>query len=138
MRREGGGDLTISLQGLRILVAEDDDRVARLLVDMVELHGGAVAGPAGSEDEAWTLLDAAPVDGAILDVRLRSTTSLSLAGELTRRRIPVILTTGHARSEIPAPYADLPIFTKPFHLSALMECLSDGCRSRPVPPASID
>lgn len=130
--------MPINLQGLRILVAEDDDRVARLLVEMVELHGGAVAGPAGSEDEAWTLLDAAPVDGAILDVKLRGATSLPLAGELTRRSIPVILTTGHALSDIPAPYAHLPIFTKPFHLSAVMECLSDGCRGRPVPPVSLE
>src|SRR5690606_30553718 len=110
----------------------------RLLVDMIELHGGAVAGPAMTEEAGWRILKAAPVDGAILDVRLGSATSLSLAAELARRRVPVILTTGHATSVIPEPYDRLPLLTKPYHLSALVEWLSDACRRREAPSFPAD
>jgi DNA-binding NtrC family response regulator len=130
--------MAVRLQGLRVLLAEDDERVARLLVDIVELNGGMVAGPASTEEAGRRILEAAPVDGAILDVRLGISTSLSLADVLMRRRVPVILTTGYATSGIPDPYARLPVFAKPYHLSALVECLSDACRVRKPPPLATD
>lgn len=130
--------MSIRLDGLRVFLAEDEETVARLLVDAVELHGGAVAGPATSEEAGWQILQETRVDGAILDVRLGSATSLPLAGELARRRVPVILTTGHAASVIPQPYDRLPLFTKPYHLSALIACLSDACQRRESPPFPMD
>ena len=117
------------LRGLTILVAEDDVRFARILVQLVALYGGIAAGPAVSEAAALAIVDATPLDGAILDIRLRDGTAFSLAGELTRRGVPVILVTGDALVAIPAACVHLPLFTKPFNLSDLIERLAADCRA---------
>ena len=120
------------LRGLTILVAEDDVRFARILVQLVALYGGIAAGPAVSEAAALGIVDATPLDGAILDIRLRDGTAFSLAEELTRRGVPAILVTGDALAAIPAACVDLPLFTKPFSLSDLVERLAADCRAAPA------
>jgi DNA-binding NtrC family response regulator len=128
------GDVTGQLGGLCILIAEDDRRIARLLVDLIELHDGRVAGPTAREEEAWKIIDSTRIDAAILDVRLKSTTCFSLADELIHRSIPMVLITGYALSEIPDAYSHLPAFTKPFRVAPLVECVANCCRGSSVPP----
>lgn len=120
------------LRGLKILVAEDEERLADVLIDLIGLYGGTVAGPVASVEEAAALIDGARIDAAVLDVRLRSGPCFTLAEALLRRRIPVILITGFSLTEIPEPLEGLPIFTKPFRVEALVDCVADCCRTRPA------
>ena len=116
------------LADLRILVAEDEARLADLLVELIALHGGTVAGPVASAEDASAIIDGDRVDGAVLDVHLQSGPCFMLAEALMRRRIPVVLITGYARSDIPQSLVNLPTFTKPFSVETLVQCLADCCR----------
>lgn len=117
------------LRGLTILVAEDDVRFARILVKLIALYGGIAAGPAASEAAARGIVDAMPVDGAILNIGLWEGAGFSLAGALTGRGIPVFLIAGDGPATIPDACADLPVFTMPFSLSDLVERLAADCRA---------
>lgn len=119
------------LYGLRILVVEDEYLVADVLVQLIKLYGGTVVGPAACEVEALAILDETPVDCAVLDIKLRDGPCIALARALAQRGIHVTLTTGYSRLGIPEELRHLPTFTKPADLGALVEHLTDCCRSKP-------
>ncbi len=93
--RRPAPDRLPSLDGLRILVVEDDwilaDDIARLLTG----EGAAVVGPAGSVDTAARL--AAGENGlhaAVLDVKLRDGDIYDLARRLDERGVRVVFVSG--------------------------------------------
>ena len=79
------------LENQNILIVEDEVLIAMELADAVIEVGGSVVGPARSVAEALTILDAASVTAAILDVTLtdRDVTPVGLA--LAERGIPFIV-----------------------------------------------
>lgn len=111
-----------------ILVAEDDRLLADLLMTLIKLHDGIGVGPASSEEETQEILSRESIDATILDVVLASGPCFSLVEELMVRGVPVILTTGHALSQIPDEFSDLPLFSKPFHVGTLVDRLVEQCR----------
>ncbi len=106
--------MTVSLDGLTIMVVEDDFLAALELKRLVEDRAGTVAGPVGRLDQARELALAARLDGAILDVKLNGAVSLPLVDDLIARGIPVILVTGYDAATLPARFADTPRLPKPF------------------------
>ncbi len=58
------------LDGLRVLVLEDEVLIASDLVEIISEGGGAVVGPSSTIRQARQLLKHEPVDGVILDVIL--------------------------------------------------------------------
>jgi CheY-like chemotaxis protein len=58
------------LNGLRLLVVEDEALVAMLLKDALQGLGCAVVGPAGNVARALALLEREEVDLGLLDVNL--------------------------------------------------------------------
>jgi DNA-binding LytR/AlgR family response regulator len=107
--------MTVSLDGLTIMVVEDDFLAALELKRLVEDRAGTVAGPVGRLDQAQDLARAARLDGAILDVKLNGAVSLPLVDELIARGIPVILVTGYDAAMLPDRFADTPRLPKPFN-----------------------
>ena len=57
------------LTGLTILVVEDEAIVALDVASGIGIAGATVVGPAYSVREAFDMIDAAALDGALLDVR---------------------------------------------------------------------
>jgi two-component SAPR family response regulator len=106
--------MTVSLEGLTIMVVEDDFLAALDLKRVVEERAGKVAGPVGRLDQAEQLAQAERLDGAILDVRLNGVDSLKLADDLIARDIPVVLVTGYDPATLPDRFADTPRLPKPF------------------------
>jgi DNA-binding LytR/AlgR family response regulator len=103
-----------SLDGLTIMVVEDDFLAALELKRLVEDRAGTVAGPVGRLDQAQDLARVARLDGAILDVKLNGAVSLPLADALIARGIPIILVTGYDVTTLPTRFADTPRLPKPF------------------------
>jgi two-component SAPR family response regulator len=118
------------LDGLKILIVEDEFLASLEISAMIETLGGAVVGPTGRLDEAQALADQVRIDGAVLDVKLSSTTSLPLAEDLTNRGIPFILATGYERDMLPVRYAEIPRLTKPFDATALKRIAMQTFRRR--------
>ena len=123
-----------SLDGVCILVVEDEFLVADILVKLIKLYGGTVAGPVASKEAALAILETTSVDCAVLDVALSDGPCVSLAEELARRGINVTLATGYSGSGIPRELRHLPAFTKPADLGALVDHLAGYCRAAPLQP----
>lgn len=116
-------------RGLRILIAEDDYLMARLVSDLVVGGGGTVVGPVPSGRKALSMIAETAIDGALLDIKLRDGNCFSLIDELTRRAVPVVLATGYPKSSIPARFQRLPFLIKPFDLRKLADCVAVCCRA---------
>ena len=63
--------MTAELEGVRVLVVEDEFLVATLIEDMLQSAGCVVSGPIPRLAEALDAVDRGAYDAAILDVNLR-------------------------------------------------------------------
>jgi DNA-binding response OmpR family regulator len=106
----------------RILVVEDDNRLAMELAWLVQEAGYAVLGPERSVAEALKVLDRMTVDLALLDVALGDETVFPLSRMLESLGIPFIFLTGDAAS-LPAEYRARPLMLKPWQPSVLLSLI---------------
>lgn len=109
--------------GKIILVVEDEWLIGAGLAAELQDAGYSVVGPVGSSREALALLDAHPVHGAVLDMRLGDRTSLPVADALLARGVPFVFATGLSGGAIPAEYVGLPMLSKPVDMVALLALL---------------
>ena len=82
------------LTDVRVLIAEDEPFIALDLVLAVGDVGGLAVGPAATVAEALALLEAGPVDAAILDVNLADRDVTPVVEALVGLGVPIILQTG--------------------------------------------
>jgi CheY-like chemotaxis protein len=82
------------LEGLRILVAEDELLSALSMADAVWRAGGLVVGPVPSVVEAFEILGRVTIDAAILDVHLRDRNIAPVLAMLVDNRTPLVVHTG--------------------------------------------
>jgi CheY-like chemotaxis protein len=86
----------LSIEGLRVLVVEDEPIVALDLQDILEDAGATVIGPANTLNQALELIANNSLDCAVLDVRLGEETSFSAARLLAEKDIGWVFYTGNA------------------------------------------
>jgi ActR/RegA family two-component response regulator len=122
--------MAAALDGLTIMVVEDDFLAALELKRLIEERAGKVAGPVGRLGQAQALAREARLDGAILDVKLDGAVSLPLVDDLIARGIPVILVTGYDVAALPARFADTPRLPKPFNEASFDEMLAQTFPAR--------
>lgn len=117
------------LNGLRVLIVEDEALIAMMAEDMIDSLGCTVAGLAATIDDAHEALDTVQFDIAVLDVNLNGATSMGLATALKQRGTPFAFTTGYGAHGIDAEHLDMPVLTKPYSLvdleAALITCARD-------------
>ena len=111
------------LNGLRVLVVEDDPLIGMLVEDILLDCGCVVSGPhitlAGGLDAARL----EPVDLAVLDVNLAGQMSYPVAEVLAERRIPFLFTSGYGEGATPPDHPEWPICSKPFTFESLTKAL---------------
>jgi DNA-binding response OmpR family regulator len=113
----------------RILVVDDEPLIAAMLADWIAELGHEPVGPASSEQSARALIEAGPLNAAILDVSLQSGDSFALAQACRERALPFAFATGHGRTALPLEFADAAVLAKPFDfqtVSALLSALLGG------------
>jgi len=108
---------------VRVLVVEDEYLLADALADGLAALGVQVIGPVGGLAEALALVEAAPIDGAVLDINLRGEMVFPLADALAARGVPYVFATGYGRETIPARHRDAPTLSKPVDVAALKSLL---------------
>jgi DNA-binding response OmpR family regulator len=111
------------LNGLRVLIVEDEALIAMMAEDMIDSLGCVVVGLAASVADAQTALVDTTFDVAILDVNLNGNTSMSLAAVLKQRGTPFAFTTGYGADGIDPEHRDMPVLTKPYSIAALEAAL---------------
>lgn len=110
------------LSDQHVLVVEDEAVVAMELTRVLTAAGAKVVGPAGTIEEAMALLDAHPVDRALLDVNLGGRLITPVAKALNRRGVPFVYLTGYQEPEVD----DGPILRKPVPANVLVGALARG------------
>jgi CheY-like chemotaxis protein len=109
----------------RILIVDDEPLIAIMVAEWVEELGHDAIGPAHDVASALTLLDANPVDAAIVDVSLGADSGYTLADVLDKRAIRYLLATGHAASALDANYVTVPTLMKPYAIDTLKSSLDE-------------
>lgn len=111
--------MTTSLQGLRVLVVEDEMLVSMLLEDMLTDCGCEVVGPAADVDAALDLATSAQIDAAILDLNLGGRRSFPVAEALRDRGVPYAFASGYGESGLNEEHRNTPVLQKPFRQADL-------------------
>jgi CheY-like chemotaxis protein len=118
---------TSSLQGLRILVVEDNFLVAEVIRDMLAASGCVIVGPVARLDEGVRLAGLEALDGAVLDVNLNGERCYPIARALRDRGVPYLFLTGYDDDSAMAPQELKPArhLSKPVLEAHLVEALLD-------------
>lgn len=113
------------LKGRRILVVEDEyflaDDIGRALASL----GAELAGPVGDFGDASDILnDGGVIDGAVLDVNIRSQMIFPIARELRARGVPFVFTTGYEKATLDPEFKDVPLWEKPIDVPGMIRALT--------------
>ncbi|MES2033224.1 MAG: response regulator [Pseudomonadota bacterium] len=112
------------LNGLRVLVVEDEMLVSMLVEDMLTDFGCVVVGPAPDFDEAMALAGSAEIDAALLDVNVAGRPVFPVADALKARGVPFAFASGYGQAGLAEAHRDAPVLQKPFRQADLERALS--------------
>ena len=113
------------LEGLRVLVVEDEMMVSMLIEDMLSELGCTVVGPAARLDEAMALARSTKIDCAVLDVNLGGQPIFPLADLLREQGAPFAFATGYGDAGLRDVDRGSPVLQKPFREGDLARVLSE-------------
>ena len=114
-----------ALAGRRVLVVEDEPLVAlEVETELVEA-GATVVGPAGTLEAAARLIEAEPLDAALLDANLAGRPVDTLAAALDARGVPFAFASGYGPAGLPEGFRDRPLLGKPFGAEALVALVAE-------------
>jgi len=111
------------LEGLRVLVVEDEMMVSMLIEDMLSDLGCVIVGPASRLDEALELARSAALDCAVLDVNLGGQPIFPLADLLREKGAPFAFATRYGDAGLRDVDKGSPVLQKPFREGDLARVL---------------
>ncbi|WP_336492616.1 response regulator [Methylobacterium nigriterrae] len=106
-------DRPTSLADRRVLVVEDEYVIAMDIGRCLQEAGAVVAGPVPDAEQALALIEAAPLDAAVLDVNLRGEPVYVVADRLKERGVPYLFATGESQIADRSDYRSRPKLEKP-------------------------
>lgn len=113
MPKLGAQHMQGDLQGVRILIVEDDFIIASEEEIWLEEIGCEVLGPLPSVPAALAALTADLPDGAVLDIDVRGTTVYPVAQFLADQNIPFLFVSGSDPDSIDQNFKSVPRLMKP-------------------------
>lgn len=113
----------MGLEGMRVLVVEDEMLVAMALEDQLSARGAKVVGPAMRLESALQMAEHEAFDVAILDVNLHGGRSYPVARILRDRGVPFVFATGYGHTEDHEELADVVTLAKPYRIDDLAKAL---------------
>ncbi len=114
----------MDLDGVNVLVLEDNVLLALEVQDLLSGWGAQVLGPVPSVARARDLLKQHQPEVAVLDIRLRDGTSLELAAELLTAGVHCVFVSGYSECyNIPESLAAVPRLIKPVDANMLRRAL---------------
>lgn len=102
------------LQGLRVLLVEDEFLVALDLEQTLRDAGCAIEGPIGDLASALRAVEEGSFDLALLDVNLGGQPVTAVADALAKRSVPMVFCTGYQAARLPERYPGVATLMKPF------------------------
>jgi len=124
---EDGADL----EGLCVLVVEDEFLLAMELEALLEQRGCRVLGPVATIDRALAVLDHHRPAAAVLDVNLKGKRATPIAAALQDRGVPFVLVTGYSDVQLNEPeLKGQPRLEKPINRQKLLRTLERAVQAR--------
>jgi len=114
-----------SLDGLRVLVVEDEMLLAMGMMDTLAEFGCEVIGPAFRVHEALHMAETQAIDAAVLDVNLQGEKVFPVADFLIAHGIPFLFTTGYGLAGLRECDRSQPMLQKPFRIMDLKRLMVD-------------
>lgn len=112
----------------RILIVEDELLVGMEMAKALKVEGWEVVGPAGTLEEAFSLLSDEPgLDAAVLDINLNGQLVYPVADLLRSRSIPYLFCTGYDAVAADRRGGDHPIVHKPTNMRILIDEVRKLC-----------
>lgn len=120
-----------SLEGLRVLVVEDDYFIAVQVEDILRTLKCKAVGPCSSVEAALTACNGGSFDFALLDMNIRGQSILPVVEVLSTMKLPFILATGYQISSSEDPVLQNAIrVAKPFNVNDVGGAMSELLASR--------
>jgi CheY-like chemotaxis protein len=117
------------LNGMRILIVEDNFVVADALRFMLGGYGGIVTAVVPSVERALAAIAAEPADVAILDINLHGRSVVPFADHLLGEAVPFVFVSGYGDEDLlPEHLRAHPRFDKPVEAERLVGCLVELMR----------
>ncbi|RYF92961.1 MAG: response regulator [Caulobacteraceae bacterium] len=123
-------DSVAGLDGLRVLVVEDEMLVSMLVEDMLTEFGCAIVGPAPDLDQAMALATESELDAAILDVNVGGRQIFPVADQLKARGIPFAFASGYGEAGLVEAHRGALVLQKPFRQGDLERVLKELAAKR--------
>lgn len=117
------------LEGMRLLVVEDDYLVAADMCSTLIRRGAIILGPASNLRRTRELLRQQRPDCALLDSNLNGTLAFELAEEFRREGIPTIFTTGYDAAFFPDTFRGNPCLQKPVNFTVLVQLIRSNAHT---------
>jgi CheY-like chemotaxis protein len=111
------------LEGLRVLLVEDEGPVAMLVEDMLQDLGCRVAASVASVPDALRAISQNDFEFALLDVNLAGVKVDPVAEELARRGTPFAFASGYGKAGLRQDLQERPVVQKPFRKDELGETI---------------
>jgi CheY-like chemotaxis protein len=124
-----GPPLVTPLDGLRVLVVEDEPMLSLALQDTLADLGCVVAGAAARLEPALRLARELNFDIAVLDINLGGERVDPVAEAVAARRLPVVFLTGYGRAGVP-PHVPGQVIEKPYQPAILEAALGRAMGKR--------
>lgn len=113
------------LEGLCVLVVEDEAIISFLLEDMLGELGAGDVRHAGNVKTALAFLETRTPDLAVLDVNLGGERVYPVAEKLESLGVLFLFTTGYGRSGLDPRWQSKAVVQKPFDVQRMTEALRD-------------
>lgn len=113
------------LADTRLLLVDDEFIFAQHLSTALAMQGASEVRLAGQVDQALCIIDAQPLDAAVVDVSLGTETSEAVFERLAEKNVPAICMTGYSETNYSAgAIGAAPRIEKPFEVEELVKLLS--------------
>ncbi|MDX8523234.1 response regulator [Mesorhizobium sp. MSK_1335] len=116
------------LDGLRILVLEDEFLIAMDVEQLCREHGAADVTVARELGEIDGLALPSRFDAAVVDLMLDGVSTLDFAARLRSEGVPFVFASGYSDSdEVKDSFPDILLVTKPYSGGDLIEAVAIAC-----------
>jgi two-component SAPR family response regulator len=122
---------TLSLEGIRVLIVEDNYVVADALKYLIVGYQGTVIAIVPTVARAMRALKDHAVDVAVLDINLHGTSVVPVADHLRERGVPFVFLTGYGDAALlPERFREQPRLDKPVDAERLVRAMLEVIERR--------
>lgn len=117
------------LEGLTILVVDDEWFVSAALAEALQRAGADVPKPAASIEQALALVDEYEADFAVLDYNIAGQPVIPVIQRLAENDVPMMIVSGYgSRLKLPEEFSDIAVFSKPVSEDRLISEIAERMR----------